>query len=127
MKTDGYVALISAIIISAVLLTALAAASLLGFTGRFNILNSEFKEQSAALAEACLDFAALKLTEDSGYTGREVVVVGSDACEIRSIEDVGAAKKVQTQAVFQKSYTNLEALVDPLNGDIISWREIETF
>ena len=126
MKTGGYIALISAIIISVILLTVIPAASFRGFTIRFNILDSEFKERSGNLAEACLDFAALKLTEDSGYTGGEAVTVGSDTCEIRSIEDAGTAKRVQTQAVFQKSYTNLEALVDPLSGDIISWREIET-
>ena len=65
----GFIALISALIISAILLIALVASNLTGFYSRFNILDSELKERSNATADACADIALLQFALDPMYAG----------------------------------------------------------
>src|SRR3989344_8321294 len=74
-SNKGFVALISAIIISVILLLIATNLSLTGFYSRSNILDGELKEISSGYAEACVDTALLKLANDSGYTGGDSVNV----------------------------------------------------
>src|SRR3989344_2331312 len=59
--SGGFIALISAVIISLVLMVVVFSVSTLAFFSRFNQLDSEYKEKSSALAESCVDLAILKL------------------------------------------------------------------
>lgn len=124
---DGFIALTSAIIVSAVLLIVTVTLSYSGFLARFNILSSEYKERSAALAEACVDLAILKLADDSGYPGNETISVGSDSCLIRPMQVSGSEKIIETQAIFQEAYTNLRVFVDGTTLEITDWEELANF
>lgn len=106
------------------------------FFGRFNIIDSEFKEKSIALAEGCADIAITRLQSDPGYTPSappgDVIPIGSDTCNIWSIiPSSGWPKTIKIQASYpsllaKKSYTNLEVVVSfPVNKVIVdSWKEI---
>lgn len=129
-KNRGFIALVSAIIISVVLLVFTATLSYSLFFARYVILESEYKERSLALAEGCVDVALLKLANDPNYTGNELVTIGSDICTIRAIG--GSSNKViETQAIFPQSntgaYTDLRVTVDPNTLAVISWNEIASF
>ena len=54
---DGYIALISVIIISLLLITVITALSTINYFSRYNILENEYKERSSGLAEGCVDYA----------------------------------------------------------------------
>ena len=62
-RNKGFVALMSAIIISVILLLIITNLSLTAFYSRSDVLDSELKDRSSALAEACVDTAILKLVE----------------------------------------------------------------
>jgi hypothetical protein len=133
----GYIALISIIIIVALLMIITVAVSFSGFFSRFGILDNEYKEVSSALAEACADTAILNLAEN--WSNPEIppggiVHVGpgaDDICNIVSIEPSGggSSKTIKVQASSKNSYTNLKIMVN--NGGvgigIDSWLEKPNF
>ncbi len=121
-RNAGFIALTSAIVISALLLCITVSLGLSGFFTRTNIFDSESKEHSLALAEACANKALLNLAQGSTYTGP--VAVDNDACTIVSIQASSGNVTVKTQGVFNKAYTNLEAVANGSSLDIVSWREV---
>ncbi|OGI69752.1 hypothetical protein A2643_03915 [Candidatus Nomurabacteria bacterium RIFCSPHIGHO2_01_FULL_39_220] len=114
-------ALISAIIISAILLLIVTNQSLTGFYGRSNILDSEMKERSSALAEACADTALLRLAANPAYAGGEKIIIDSGECTIISIDTNGS--HIKTQGKFNNAYTNLRITIDTADFTVQSWEE----
>lgn len=123
----GFIALMSAIIVSAVILVVTVTLSYSSFFTRYNLLDSEFKERSGALAEGCVDAALLKLAGDPSYSGNETANIGSETCQIRLILISGTNKIIETRASFQNAFTNLRVTVDQNTLAVISWIEIPHF
>ncbi len=115
----GFIALMSAIIISAILMTVVISGSLMGFNSRFNVLDAESKARSSALADACVDVLLLRLANREVVT--DLVLVGSESCQITG------SNPYQIQAVFNHSYTNLRITVDPTNYTVTKWEEVTNF
>jgi hypothetical protein len=124
----GYIALVSTIIISVLLLAVTVGLGFSGFFGRLNIVDSESKERSSALAEACADMAILNLVKGLSTTGS--MNVGSDTCSIISVNpDTPAAgqTRIRTRGIINKSYTNLEIIANSTTCAIISFKEVANF
>lgn len=123
---SGFIALMSAIIISVVLLLMITNLSLTGFYGRFNILDAELKEQSLAFAEACADTALLKLANNSSYlppiAGDPINVDGvpGDDCLIKSIS---GGDTIGVESNYRDYITKVEVVINPSDISIISWVE----
>ena|SRR3989338_10087446 len=116
----GFIALMSAIIISVVLLLMITNLSLTGFYGRFNVLDSELKERSSALAEACVDTALLRIANDPTYpypTNDPINVDGND-CIIES----ATGGNISTTANYKNYITNLKIEVDS-DLNVTRWEE----
>lgn len=143
-KESGFMALISAIIISAILLAILFTANTSTFFARFDALDAEYKRIAVGLAESCVNQALLKLARDYSYDPiNEIISVGGDICYIKSITPgvprVGNSTlvSINTQANHQGAFSNfqVEALVwnptispssfpPPPNIKINSWQEV---
>lgn len=130
-KNKGFIALISAIVISMALLVVTVTLSYSSFFSRYTMLESEYKERSSALAEGCVASALLKLAGNSSYIGGETITIGSDICSIRTISVSGSNKIIETQASFpntnSKAYTDLRVAVDIDTLVVASWQEIPSF
>jgi hypothetical protein len=137
----GFVALMSVIIISAILLGLTAAANTAGFFSRFSELDGEYKQASYALAGACVNTALLTLAQQYAYApSNQQVMLGSDSCIIVGVTTVSAAASsktvtIQTRAAYKNTFTTLQVTAQVQNPlvagtavapDIIavSWREI---
>ena len=118
----------SAVVISILLLSITVGLGFSGFFGRFNILDSESKERSLALAEACGDTAIVNIAMDPDYDpDDDLVAVDSDFCTIISVSPfVGIEKTIKTQACVNKSTTNLEIKINKTFG-VTSWKELANF
>lgn len=84
-KEKGYVALMSVIVISLILLGLTTILSMSGYFSRFNVLNGEYKRVSLGLAESCANVALLKIAQNPNYTGGETISVGTNNCTIKSV------------------------------------------
>jgi len=86
----GYIALISAIIISFILIAVVFVANTSGYFSRFDSQNGEYKRIALGLAESCANTALLKVAYDPSYippVGGETVSVGSQTCTIKSMDN----------------------------------------
>jgi uncharacterized membrane protein len=119
-NNEGFIALISAIIISIILLLIITNLSLTGFYNRFNILDSELKERSSALAEACADTAILNLAQGINFTGE--VSIDGEKCNIESISG-STEKTIVVEAKYKNYFTNLRVVVKTSDLSVVSWEE----
>ena len=128
----GFIALVSAVIISIVLLTLVVGVGERGFFSRFNILNSELKAMSSGLAEACVETAILFLAQDPNHFVSNpppvLVPVGNTQCEITSVANGPSGPFIiKTHAVSAPIVTNtfLQVTIDnaPPNFPIQDWKE----
>ncbi|MDB5189481.1 MAG: putative hemagglutinin/hemolysin-related protein [Parcubacteria group bacterium] len=125
----GFIALISSIVISTILLSLAASLGQGTFFSRFDALNGEYKTISRGFAEACTNVALLRIADqysyavqdDSDYdTERSGVVVplgatygtGSDcliAAPTTTPAEVNQTRTytISTQGMFKGAYTNL--------------------
>src|SRR3989344_8655555 len=126
----GFIALMSAIIISAVLLITIVSGGFTGWNSRFSVFDSESKDRSAALADAGLDTVLLLLAYDATYEGGETILLGDDSCEILAAQNPFGNLRIfrifPIQAVFNRAYTNVLVTIDIISREIISWEEIAT-
>jgi hypothetical protein len=126
-KQDGFIALTSAILISVILLAITLTISLSGYFARFNVFDSESKERTVALAEACGDSAILEVSGGI-YSTNKIVNVGpatDDKCTIVSAQaDQPATGQfmIKTQSVVNKVYTNMVIVLDS-TFTITTWEE----
>lgn len=123
----GYIAITSAIIISFLLMTIVFTLSSASFFSRSNILDSNQKETSLGIAEACADTALLKLAQNSAYSGNENLNVGSSTCSILSLESPSGQKIIKTWANYKGYQTNIKITLNYPAMTIISWEELPNF
>lgn len=122
---DGFVALMSAVLLSAILLIIVSAGGLLGWNSRFNAFDAEAKLRSAALADACADTVLLRLSYDAGYGGDETIPLGTDSCKVLpATNPYGTPRVFPIQAVFDRAYTNINVTVNIDTLAITSWQEV---
>ncbi|MFZ2569477.1 MAG: GIY-YIG nuclease family protein [Minisyncoccia bacterium] len=124
----GFVALISVVIISAVLMLVALTLSTTSFSERYNVLASEFKERSSGNAEACVDEGLLMIANGNGSTGTSTVnLTLDDFCELGPVPQSGDPRIFYTKANFRNYVTNLKISVNPVTLNVISWEEIGTY
>ncbi|HEX3095555.1 MAG TPA: hypothetical protein VHQ20_00360 [Patescibacteria group bacterium] len=129
-KEDGFIALVSAIVISGLLIIIGASLGYTGFFSRFNILDGEFKETSLGLAESCAEIARVEIANNASFTvpagGQSYTI--DDAGNTCKILSVTGTYTVTSQAVYQKSYSTIQAVYnrDAVAGDvkITCWHEL---
>lgn len=121
---DGYIAMTSAIIISMLVMAIVFAVSMTGYFSRANIMTSEFKDLSLALAEGCAEKALLKYAEDNSYAGNENISIDSYECTILPVETSGSNKIIKMKATVQNATSNIKVTFDANNMTIISWEEL---
>lgn len=134
-RGEGYIALISAIIISVLLLIITFSVSFSSFFARFNILDSEFKKVSSGLAEACVDTAILEIAKGNDPPDDTCVNVGDSCpagpkiCKICEVNSSGSNYEIKTRAAYKKSFTNFVVNVTKTatDVDVNSWEEVADY
>jgi hypothetical protein len=132
---SGFIALISILIISAVLLATTLGLAQFGIANRFFILNLEQKTDSEKLAEACVQIARIYAYNDPARVVTPAdnlyVKLTNGGCVIRSLSTDGSSQEVsiETVATSSDAITNLSVLVDTTNDTYTfkSWREVPQF
>ncbi len=123
MQPRGFIALISVIIISAVLLLVMTTSSFTGFYARFNMLDTELKARSSSAADACAGTQLLKAAQNN-FTPTTFALNAIDVCQAVLL----AGNTIKVQATSSNSaVTNLLITYNSTDFSITSWQEISTF
>jgi|SRR3989344_1827515 len=121
---QGFMALMSAIVMSVLLIAITLSLGISSFFGRFDILDSESKERSMGLAEACVSQATSEVSTGTVYATLTVFPIpnSTESCK-RMSEQNGNEYIIKAQGEFNKSFTNLKVVVDSSTFDVVSWQE----
>jgi len=134
MKTSpaqsGFIALISILIISAVLLATTLSLAQFGIANRFFILNLEQKAASEKLAEACVHIARISAYNDPTYrvipADNGYIEIAGGGCEIYSVSTNSGITIIEATASSSEAITNLSVETDA-NGNFTKWQEVSKF
>lgn len=109
LKNNGFIALISVVIISFVLLSVATTLTFTGFFTRFDILDSEFKKISENIADGCIESARLVLVQNPDIADSQPYdvsmpssLIGSpnDFCKIIDKETIIAHSEVKNTQTY---------------------------
>lgn len=122
-REDGFIALISAVLISAILLGLVLTTSSGAVGIRGSQLSQELKKKSLALAQSCINIATKNLAQNYMYVANnETVRVDSDTCTIVRVtsgpEDTVNHKKIVTitaVAHARDAWSTIETKISILN------------
>ncbi len=120
----GYIALISIIIITAVILVIGISINLSGVNEIQMSISENQSQESFSVAEAGISEAMIRLKRDSEYLGGDLNI-GNGSCNIEVISG-GSNQTITATSIVNDLIRKIETVVE-LNGNnltIISWKEI---
>jgi hypothetical protein len=131
----GFIALISVIIISVVLLATTIALAQFGIASRYFILHLEQKAVSEKLADACVHIARIMVYNDpkTDFDAAVSYPIGDEECSIVSITPDGDESIVEARGVVGDAVTNYSVVIynslatDDDDGEFVSWTEVASF
>ncbi|MBN1325774.1 hypothetical protein JW977_02220 [Candidatus Falkowbacteria bacterium] len=124
---NGYIALISVIIISAVVLILALGLAFISISEKQTIISHNKSLRNYYLANACANYAILQLQKNSEYAGNETISLDAYSCQIESVFGKGNTNRsfiTSSQIDDQKKVLKIE--LDQIKPVTIikSWGEL---
>ncbi len=121
----GFIALMTVIIVGAILMVMIFTLGASAFLNRFSTFDTENKRISLALAESCANAAMIRIAQNPSYSpvgNGECVSVGGTCpagkmvCKICEVTPVGGPNyTIYARASYNGAFTNIE-----VDGSIVS-------
>jgi len=129
-KERGYIALISVLIISAVLLLIACSSNLISIGESDMSLLENQSWQSFYLAAACAEHALVELKNNLKYTGNETLFFDNGTCDILPVEGKGSKNRViKVSGTAYNQVRKIKIEINKVNPkmEIKSWTNITDF
>lgn len=129
-RMQGYIALISIIIISALLLLVASFANLFSIGESQMGLEESQSWQAFYLAAACAEEALMSLKEDTNYQGSETLIFDNGTCDIMTIGGSGNEDRtIDVLGRSQNSIRKIKVEVEQVNPEMVIrlWKEVPDF
>lgn len=123
----GYIAIVTAILISFLMLLLAVTFGASSLLGRFEAVDYSSKRTSYFVARSCLDHARLELALDSSYAGDENVAVDTHQCTVRPLTTQGSNTIIEATAIINGQTTNLSLTVLTAELTTVSFAEVADF
>jgi hypothetical protein len=129
---SGYILLISIVVIGAIASTILSTMLLLGISANQLSLSVQQSKQALAAAQACSEYALLKLRTIPAYSGNETLSIDGSgtSCQLLTIGGTGNTNRsICIQGVSASVTRRLEISVSRILPKtlIASWQEVGSF
>jgi hypothetical protein len=121
-RSGGYVAVITAVIVTLILALISMVTSNTTFLGRSDTTRLESKAMSRLIAEGCLDHARLLLALGP-YLGNQTVSIDTFTCQLDTIVTSGTNKIINASATVDNKTTRLELTIDSTALTTVSLKE----
>ena len=126
----GFIALMSALIISSVMLLIATGGSLAGFYTRVTSVTVENKERSFFLADTCVQQTLLSLAGSPSYSGNATTTVSGSmdgACYTGSVTKTGTAPndsyQFRVRSYYMDAYSSIAVTAKVSDLSITSYTE----
>lgn len=129
-NNKGFIALITIIIVLALVLLVGISASLLSISESDMGLEKSQSAETFYLATACAEQALMKLRENPSYSGNEPLNFDSGNCYIFPLEIVGSQGRiVKTSGNAYNQISKIKVEIAAINPvmQITSWQEVSDF
>lgn len=128
--TDGFIALVSTLVIAGVVLSVGALVMVLGLSATRTTSTLNQSIQARALANACAERALNQLQQDLSYVGGETVTLGSGSCQVMTVLGSGNINRtIQVKGTVGTVVRKVKIEVMQVNPTVqfSSWREVASF
>ncbi len=109
---SGYIALVTVIILMAILFIIGASLGISTYFNRADLVAYELKERSYFLAYSCIDIGHYKAWDNLDYTGNEIINIDSETCVIDPITTIGTNTFIEARASSSKNFSHLKMSLD---------------
>ncbi len=130
MKDKGYIALISILIISALVVLLSTTASIFGIAESDLGLQERQSWESFYLSSACVEEALMRLKEDLEYSGGDILTLSNGTCEILPLIGTGNEDRIiKVVAEVNNQVRKFKVEINRVNPEtnINSWSEVANF
>lgn len=127
---QGYIALMSLIIVSALVVLIASSANLLSISESSMGLQENQGWEAYYLANACAEEALMKLKNDLNYSGNETLDFDNGNCAIEPLEGTGGENRIiNTSGTAYNQVRKIRIEINRVNPDIEikSWQEVASF
>ncbi len=122
-KNNGYIAVITAIVVTLILTLISLVTSNTSYLGRTDTTRLESKAISRQVAEACLERARLKLASGA-YNGNESITVDTYSCQLDPIVTSDTNKIITSKATVDNNTTKLELTINATTLITVTLKEL---
>lgn len=125
-SSQGFVALISVMIVGAIGISVGVSLLLLGLASSRNSLTLEQSAISKALADACMEEALQKIRESTPYTGTGSLTLNGADCNYTVTSGTGQNRSIVSTGTMSSVVRKVSISIDRINPaiNITSWQEI---
>jgi hypothetical protein len=127
---NGFIALISVVIIEALILLISIGVSLRSITESNISLDEQWSNRALSLSNACAEIALMKIESVLNYNGNEIIMIDGDSCEIMPLEGSGNTNRIiKTQSAIMNNARKVEVKIAQISPvmRITSWKEVADF
>lgn len=127
---QGYVVLISLLIVSVVGLAIASSLMAISISGSRSSLERDQATAARYLADACAEYAISQLLDDNTYAGNEVRTLGDGTCTVRPVLGSGNTNRtVEILGTVDTTVRKIRVEIASLTPSVAltSWRDIIDF
>lgn len=129
MKQQGFITLLSTIIVAAVGAIVAVSLLLLGLGSSRSSFAIEQSKQARFLANACVEEALQEIRDSTPYTGSDNFSIGQGTCTFTVTSGGGENRTIEASgtvgAIVRKVSVDVDAINPSIN--ISSWQEVADF
>jgi len=128
-QRNGYITLISVMVVSAVGLSIAVSLILLGIGAGKNSQSQEYMVQARGLSNACAELALLQVRNSNAYIGTTNVTLGAGECSYTVSSSGGANREIQSTGTVKGVVRKVKVLINQLTPtlNVSSWQEVVDF
>ncbi|MCA9364012.1 hypothetical protein KC727_02230 [Candidatus Kaiserbacteria bacterium] len=122
---QGYVTLISVLIVGAVGVAVTLSLVLLGLSSSQTSFASEQSDQAKGLANACAEEGLQRIRDNTAYTGTGNLSLGQGACTYTVTSHGSENRTIRTVGIVGTIVREVEITINSIEPDIqiVSWQE----
>jgi len=128
-QENGFITLLSIIMVSAVGLSVILAISSAGINSIKTSRDLYKSNQAKALANACAEIALQNIRDDISYNGSGNLNIGGNNCSYAVFNQGGENRIIQAESSVSDSVSKIKILIDQINPKINTflWQEVGDF